>query len=139
MPARDFFHNAVKVALIKDGWEITHDPLSLSFGGVDMSIDLGAEKLIAAQKADQQIAVEIKSFLAQSSAISEFHTALGQFLNYRAALRQENPNRVLYLAVPLFAYNNFFKLEFPQLMVQENNLKLIIYNPDNKVISLWKN
>lgn len=139
MSARDFFHNAVKTALIKDDWEITHDPLSLSFGGVDMSIDLGAEKLIAASKQDQKIAVEIKSFLARSSAISEFHTALGQFINYRAALKQENPDRVLYLAIPIFAYNNFFKLDFPQMMIQENQIKLIVYDPESEVIIQWKN
>ncbi len=46
-----------------------------------MQIDLGAERLIAAQKQDERIAVEIKSFIAPS-AIYEFHTALGQSLNY---------------------------------------------------------
>lgn len=51
MAARDVFHNAVKTALIKDGWTITHDPLTLFFGGVDLYIDLGAEKVIAAQTA----------------------------------------------------------------------------------------
>ncbi len=139
MSARDFFHQEVKNALIKDGWLITHDPLSLSLGGVDMSIDLGAEKLIGAQKDNQKIAVEIKSFLAQSSAIYEFHTALGQFINYRAALRQEEPERILYLAVPLITYNNFFQLEFPQSMLNENKVKLIIYNPEKEVITEWKN
>ncbi|NES85621.1 MAG: fatty-acid oxidation protein subunit alpha [Moorea sp. SIO2B7] len=139
MSARDFFHQVVKSALIKDGWEITHDPLSISFGGVDMSIDLGAEKLIGAQKDNQKIAVEIKSFLAKSSAISEFHTALGQFINYRAALRHEDPERILYLAVPLVTYNSFFELDFPQLMVEENKIKLIIYDPENEVITKWTN
>ena len=139
MSARDFFHKEVKNALIKDGWSITHDPLSVSFGRLDMSIDLGAEQLIGAQKDNQKIAVEIKSFLPKSSAISEFHTALGQFINYRAALRQDEPERILYLAVPIIAYNNFFKLEFPQLMVNENQVKLIIYNPEKEVITEWKN
>jgi XisH protein len=139
MSARDFFHQVVKTALIKDGWQITHDPLSISFGGVDMSIDLGAEKLIGAKKQNQEIAVEIKSFLAQSSAISEFHTALGQFINYRGALRREDPNRTLYLAVPSITYNNFFQLEFPQLMIEENQLKLIIYKPEDEVIVQWIN
>ncbi|NEO57720.1 MAG: hypothetical protein F6K54_34445 [Okeania sp. SIO3B5] len=88
MSARDFFHQEVKNALIKDGWSITHDPLSIRFGGVDISIDLGAEQLIGAEKDNQNIAVEIKSFLPKSSAISEFHTALGKFINYRAALIQ---------------------------------------------------
>jgi hypothetical protein len=27
MPAKDIFHDAVKIALQKDGWTITHDPL----------------------------------------------------------------------------------------------------------------
>lgn len=108
MSARDFFHQEVKNALIKDGCSITHDPLFVSFGGVHMSIDLGAEQLIGAQKDNQKIAVEIKSFLAKSSAIYEFHTALGQFINYRAALKQDEPDRILYLAVPLNTYNNFF-------------------------------
>ncbi len=139
MSARDFFHKEVKNALIKDGWSITHDPFFVSFGGVDMSIDLGAEQLIGAQKDNQKIAVEIKSFLSKSSAISEFNTALGQFINYRAALKQKEPERTLYLAVPLIAYNNFFKLEFPQLMVNENQVKLIIYNPEKEVITEWKN
>ena len=139
MSARDFFHQEVKNALIKDGWSITHDPLSVSFGRLDMSIDLGAEQLIGAQKDNQKIAVEIKSFLAKSSAIYEFHIALGQFINYRAALKQKEPDRTLYLAVPIIAYNNFFKLEFPQLMVNENQVKLIIYNPDTEVITEWKN
>ncbi len=139
MSARDFFHKEVKNALIKDRWSITHDSLFVSFGGVDMSIDLGAEQLIGAQKDNQKIAVEIKSFLSKSSAISEFHTALGQFINYRAALKQKEPERILYLAVPLITYNNFFQLEFPQLMLNENQVKLIIYNPDKEVITEWKN
>ncbi len=82
MPAKDIFHDAVKNALIKESWTITDDPLYLEFGGVDMYVDLGAEKLIGAEKEGKQIAVEIKSFL-QQSLISEFHNALGQFINYR--------------------------------------------------------
>lgn len=86
MPAQDLFHQAVKNALIKDGWTITHDPLFLSFGEVDFFLDLGAEKVFAAERSGRKIAVEVKSFTS-SSAIAEFHTALGQFLNYRIALR----------------------------------------------------
>ncbi|MEB3343480.1 XisH family protein [Okeania sp.] len=139
MSARNFFHQEVKNALIKDGWSITHDSLFISLGDVDMSIDFGANQLIGAEKDNQKIAVEIKSFLAKSSAIYEFHTALGQFINYRAALRQNEPERILYLALPLIIYNNFFKLKFPQLVLKENQVKLIIYNPEIEVITEWKN
>jgi XisH protein len=135
--AKDKFHDAVKNALIKEGWQITNDPLFLQFGGVDLYVDLGAEKMIAAQKDNQKIAVEIKSFLGDST-ISEFHQALGQLLNYRLILRRQEPERVLYLAVPLDIYESFFKLEFTQTAIADYQLKIIVYHIDQEVIK-WIN
>lgn len=80
MPNKDRFHDVVRNALKKDQWRITHDPLFLNFAQVEMYVDLGAEPLIAAEKNETQIAIEIKTFLG-SSAINEFHTALGQYMN----------------------------------------------------------
>ena len=139
MSAKDVFHEVVKRALQKDGWQITDDPLSISVGGVKMSIDLAAEKLIAAEREGEKIAVEVKSFLERSSAISEFHTALGQFINYRGALRRREPERVLYLAVPLTTDKTFFQLDFPKAMVEENQVKMIIYDVEREVIVEWRN
>ncbi|MEA5573873.1 XisH family protein [Calothrix sp. UHCC 0171] len=136
--ARDLFHNIVRSALEKDGWLITDDPLSLRVGGVDIQIDLGLEKLLAAQKDTRKIAVEIKNFVT-ASKISEFHTALGQFINYRIALRLEELERVLYLAVPSAVYNDFFNLPFTKTVVSENNLKIIIYDVDKEEIVEWLN
>ena len=63
MSAKDKFHDAVKQGLEKDGWKITHDPLRIEFGEEDkIQIDLGAEKVLGAEKSGQKIAVEIKSF-----------------------------------------------------------------------------
>ena len=63
MSARDKFHEAVKQGLNKEGWTITHDPLRLKFGEEDkISIDLGAERVLGAEKAGEKIAVEDKSF-----------------------------------------------------------------------------
>jgi hypothetical protein len=76
MPAKDIFHDAVRKGLEKEDWVITDDPLRIRSGRVDMQIDLGAERLIAAERGNEKIAVEIKSFIG-SSNISEFHTALG--------------------------------------------------------------
>ena len=137
MSAKDVFHEVVKIALQKDGWEITNDPLKISLGGVNLSIDLGAEKLIGAEREGQKIAVEVKSFLERSSAISEFHTALGQFINYRGALKRLQPERVLYLAVPLTTYKTFFQLDFPKDMILENQLKMIVYDVEQEVIFKW--
>ncbi|MEH2303621.1 MAG: XisH family protein [Nostoc sp.] len=139
MSAKDVFHEVVKKALQKDGWQITHDPLSISVGGVNLSIDLAAEKLIVAEREGEKIAVEVKSFLEKSSAISEFHTALGQFINYRGALRRRQPERVLYLAIPLTTYKTFFQLDFPQAMIEENQVKMIIYDVEKEVIFKWIN
>jgi XisH protein len=136
--AKDRFHQIFKTALIQNGWTVTHDPLQIKVGGVDMEIDLGAERLLGAEREDETIAVEIKSFLTSASAISEFHTALGQFINYRAALRREDPDRVLYLAVPDLTYNSFFQLDFPASMLQENAVKLIVYDVELEQIILWK-
>ncbi len=114
MPPKDLFHDSVKRALEKDGWIITHEQMPLSFELGDMYIDLGAEK----------IAVEIKSFV-RASAISEFHTALGQFLNYRFALSEQDPERELYLAVPSDTYSSFFTIRLVQNMIRTYGLKLI--------------
>lgn len=134
--ARDLFHDIVRSALEKEEWTITDDPLSIRCGGVDIQIDLGAERLIAAEKAGQKIAVEIKGFVS-ASKIYEFHTALGKFINYRIALRREDPDRILYLAVPLAIYNDFFNLQFTQTVVSENKIKLIIYNIETEEIVQW--
>src|SRR4051812_14785710 len=99
MPARDLFHDAVRNALIKDGWTITHDPLRLSFGLHDVYVDLGAERVLAAEKSGEKIAVEIKTFLG-SSEIRDFELALGQFIFYRSLLARTEADRKLFLAVP---------------------------------------
>ncbi|MGD1698848.1 XisH family protein [Dapis sp. BLCC M229] len=138
MPAKDVFHDAVKNALIKENWVITDDPLYLEFGGVDLYVDLGAERIVGAEKDGKKIAVEIKSFIRRS-LISEFHSALGQFINYRTVLRRIEPERVLYLAVSEDTYEAFFTLVFTQVAVADNQIKLIIYNPGNEVIVEWKN
>jgi XisH protein len=136
MPARDIFHDAVKAALQKDGWIVTHDPLTVDLTDGQLQIDLGAERLIAAYKDKQRIAVEIKSFIAPS-AISEFHTALGQYLNYRVALKMKEPERMLYLGVSLEIYESFFGRQLPQLSLQEYQIKIVVFDPENEVIVKW--
>jgi len=103
-----------------------------------MYIDLGAEKLLAAQRGEEKIAVEIKSFV-RASAISEFHTALGQFLNYRLALSEQEPERALYLAIPIDAYSSFFTIRLVQNIIRIHQLKLIVYNPETEEILEWIN
>jgi len=135
--ARDLFHNCVKTALQKDGWSITHDPYQLRYGATDVYIDLAAEEAIAAEKEGRKIAVEVKSF-AGGSTISEFHTALGQFLNYRIALEiSDEPERVLYLAVPSDTYQLFLSFEPAKTVIKRYGVQLIVYDPDQEVLEQW--
>lgn len=76
MPAKDIYHNVVKTALTKDKWIITDDPLRLSIGSRSVYVDLGAEKLFAAEKEGKKIAVEVKSFL-NPSPVADLESAVG--------------------------------------------------------------
>lgn len=139
MSARDVYHDTVRIALEKAGWTITADPLVLTFTPKrQLKIDLGAERLISAERGSQHIAVEVKTFLAPST-ISEFHTALGQFLNYRLALKIKHPDRQLFLAIPREVYQSFFTEEFTQLSITEYQLKLIIFHVEKQEILQWIN
>jgi len=138
MPAKDLFHNTVRTALDKDGWTITDENLYIQVEDVDFYIDLAAERILAAEKTGQKIAVEIKSFLGASD-VTEFHLALGQFLNYRSALRLTEPDRTLYLAVPEDVYDEFFRRRFIQRSIEEHQLKLLIFNPEKEEIVRWRN
>ena len=76
MPARDIYHQVVKQALIKAGWTTTHDPYALAWAKRNLSIDLGAEQLLAAENNERKIAVEVKS-LIRESRIADLEQALG--------------------------------------------------------------
>jgi hypothetical protein len=136
---KDRFHDTVKHALEKDGWLITHDPYIVPISeAVKLKIDLGAENAIAAQRDREKIAVEIKSFIADSD-ISEFHSALGQYLNYLQALEDREPERALYLAVPNDTYSEFFQIPFIQKSLKRYDIKLIVYDPTQEEIEAWIN
>lgn len=90
MPARDIYHENVRNALIKDGWTITHNPYHLSFGRRDVYVDPGAGRMLGAERGQERIAVEIKTFTG-SSEIRDFETALGQYVFYRVLLNKPTP------------------------------------------------
>ena len=135
--ARDLFHEAVKAALLKEDWIITADPLRIKIDGVKLEIDLAADKVVAAEKQGRKIAIEIKSFL-NNSTITDFHAALGQFLNYRLGLTMTDSDRILYLAVPEDTFESFFQERFVQEAIKLYELRLLIYDSDKEAIVIWK-
>jgi hypothetical protein len=136
MPARDIYHDAVKSALIKDGWVITADPYTIKYKDTNLFADLAAERVIAAEQQGRKIVVEVKSFLGPS-LMRDFENALGQYILYRNLLSATAPEYQLYLAVKESTYESFFKLPSIQLVVAQNNLLIIVVDMENEEILKW--
>ncbi len=136
MPARDIYHNAVKNALIKDGWTITDDPLHLKWGQKDMYVDLGAKRLLAAEQGNQKIAVEIKSFVSPSE-MEDLKNAIGGFVMYRSVIRKIEPERILYLAVRDSVFTALFEEPIGKLLRESENIYLLVFNYDSERIMQW--
>jgi len=138
MAAKDIYHDHVRKALENDGWTITDDPYGLKWGRATLQIDLGAERLIAAEKGNQKIAVEIKSFIGRSK-IDDLEDALGQLMVYRHLLRKQEPERLLYLAVDVGVYASFLSQPHVEPLMREENIRLIVFEPMKEEIIKWIN
>lgn len=93
--------------------------------------------IMAAEKGEKKIAVEVKSFVA-TSFVYEFHRVLGQWNNYSLGLEDFEPKRILYLAVPLKTYQDSFHLSFVQKAIKRFKIKLIIFDTETKKLVKWK-
>jgi hypothetical protein len=136
MPARDRYHNQVKNALIKDGWTITDDPLHVKWGKKDLYVDLGAEQLLAAEKGERRIAVEVKSFLGHSE-MADLEQAVGQYTIYYEVLSRAEPERVLFLAIDEETYDNLFEEPIGELLLETRQIRLIVFDPQTETIRQW--
>lgn len=136
MPAKDLYHDAVKAALIKDGWSITADPYRIRYKNVDLYADLAAERPIAAEREGQKIVVEIKSFVGRS-LMTDFHNAVGQYMVYQTLIRETAPEYSLYLAVDDIVYRNFFRREGIEFLVRESQINLFVVDIDQQEIVQW--
>ncbi|QEI41719.1 hypothetical protein BMF77_02317 [Dolichospermum sp. UHCC 0315A] len=136
MPAKDIYHDQVRNALEKENWQITKDPLVLKWGIRDLYIDLGAEKLIAAEKTGQKIAVEVKSFVS-NSPISDLEKALGQYILYHDILQQLEPNRRLYLAIRQETYSELFQEPVGKILLENQRLCLLVFDSEQEIILKW--
>ena len=138
MPAKDTYHNAVKSALVKDGWTITADPYKILYEDAELYADLAAERPVAAERNGQKIVVEIKSFIGRS-LMYDFHSALGQYIVYRQLIELTEPDYKLYLAIDDLTYNNFFQRKSILTVVEANNLLIVVLDLEKEIIVQWKN
>ena len=137
MPAKDIYHDAVKNALIKDGWTITADPYPIKYEEVKLFADLAGEKTISASRKGEEIVIEIKSFLSLSP-MRDLETALGQYLIYRALLSIDHPDYQLYLAIGKKIYEGFFQKIAIKFIVETYQIALLIVDFDKEEIVQWK-
>ncbi len=138
MPQHDLYHNRVKNALVKDGWVITDDPFTIEYKGLRLYADLGAEKLLAAEKNQQKIVIEIKVFNSPS-LITELEKTLGQYNIYLSLLRRINPELKLYLAISENVYIDFFQKPAIQDILSDQQMNYLIFDQNQEVIVEWIN
>ena len=136
MPAKDRLHELLKTLLQSAGWIITHDPLYLPYGTTKTFADFGASAPIGAQNEGRAIAIELKGF-ASRSEISELEKALGQYAIYRAILSRREPERDVFLALPLEAYLTWFDLPEGEALRVQNRIKLLVFDPLEEEIVQW--
>ena len=136
MSAKDIYHETVKKALIKNGWKITHDPLVLKWGTKDLFIDMGAERLLAAEKAGEKIAVEVKSFVSPSE-VDDLKNAVGQYILYHDILSRVEPDRILYLAIREVVFMEIFEEPIGSILLENDRIRLIVFNPETEEVVKW--
>jgi len=138
MAAKDIYHDVCVRALVKDGWTITHDPLAVAVEGTNLLVDLGAERIVTAERSGRRIAVEVKSFVGLSP-VQDLKEAVGQFLVYDLALHQSEADagRVLYLAVRTSVYDTVFEEGIGKLLMKNKAVRLVVFDADTEEIREW--
>lgn len=138
MAVKDIYHDHVRNALEKDGWTITHDPLTITLENTrdNLFVDLGAERLIAAEKASLKIAVEVKSFVS-GSKMTDLENALGQYTLYHDILAENEPDRTLYLAIRMDVFTTIINQAFWNLLLRNNRLRLLIFDDIKQEVLRW--
>jgi len=136
MPARDIYHDAVKNALVKDGWTITAENFQIRFKELKLYGDLEAKKIFA-QKGVEKIVVEVKSFIGVS-AITEFQKALGQYRIYKRILGQTKPDVKVYLAIADAVFNRFFAGEGIRFIIEQEEVSFFTVDLESEEIVQWK-
>lgn len=102
-----------------------------------MLIDLAAERVIAAEKDNEKIAVEIKTFIGKST-MYDLHLAVGQFMVYQIALEEKEPDRILFLAVPMEILQEIFLKPKASKLTERVDLKIIGFDVEKEEIVQWK-
>jgi hypothetical protein len=108
----------------------------IEFEDLRVFADLGAEKLLGAEKSDRRIVVEIKVF-GGPSPVADLEQALGQYGLYRSLLKQKGERRDVYLAVAHDVYEDFIGQVTVTGVLADQRVKLLVFQPEKEEIVQW--
>lgn len=69
--------------------------------------------------------------------MNKFHTALGQYIDYRDAIEDAEIQRELFLAVSVTTYAEIQELHFVKRQINKYQLKFIVIDILNKKVEQW--
>lgn len=71
--------------------------------------------------------------------MSDFHEALGQYMDYLVGIRIQEPDRKLYVAITEKAYQEILDNPLAALSVKRYEIPFLIFDPLTKTIVRWTN
>ena len=98
--------------------------------------DCGPKSFIITNTIGEKIAIEIKTF-GNASFITAFYEAVGKYIVYRKVLKLMQPDRVLYLAIPVDTYLEYHNETVVKDVFEEESFKIVLYDPDSEKIISW--
>ncbi len=138
MPRKDRIHEAVKNALVKDGWTITDDPFRIVYEDTDVYADLRIVKALEGTTLQRALVIEIKGFTGDSP-LHNLENALGQYELYRIYLKNIAPEDKLYLAISATVYEEQFTRPAFTIIIEEKQLPLLVVDTEHEEVVRWIN
>jgi hypothetical protein len=69
--------------------------------------------------------------------VEDLEKSIGQYVLYRAILAVRDPVRALFLAVPHLVVGNVFDEPIGRLLVKDQSLRIMGFDPQTEVITRW--
>src|SRR4051812_14518573 len=136
MSTREQFRVAVKNALIKDGWTISHDPYLAPFLDGRESYEFASERPMGAERANERIVVEVRSCVGDYE-LDRFAAALGRYELSRYLVRKGGLDCSIWLAIPDLVYMSVLGMDGGRELQADLRLKLVVIDPFREQVWHW--
>jgi hypothetical protein len=123
----------VKRALIKDGWTITDEQVTLIYGGRTLFVDMQATR----NEDGFVILAEVKELYDVDSEVEAFANAIGKYVLYRTGLMVNKNPTPIYLAVTEKAYLGILSSRIGKTVIEYLKMLIVVVDHENEVIVRW--